>query len=447
MIRSGIAVLGAGESGVGAAILAKTRGIPVFVSDKGLIQPKHKNVLLNYEIDFEEGKHSEEKLLKAGEVVKSPGIPDNIPLLEAYRKKGTPVISEIEFASWFTEAYLICITGSNGKTTTARLTYHLLQNGGLNVGLAGNVGKSFALQVALEKHNYYVLEISSFQLDGMYKFKADIAILLNITPDHLDRYDNDFSKYTRSKFRITQNQSGSDAFIYWADDPVIANALINMNIEAKKYPFTTQHVLKQNGAYLDENELVIQINENRFRMTIEQLALQGRHNIHNSMVAGVAANLVGLRKETIKRCLSNFENVEHRLEFVANVHGIEFINDSKATNINSVWWALENATKPVIWIAGGIDKGNDYSILEETVKKKVKAIICLGLDNTRIYNSFADTVRTIVETRSAAEAVNIAYRLGEPGDLVLLSPACASFDLFENYEDRGDQFKKAVKEL
>jgi UDP-N-acetylmuramoylalanine--D-glutamate ligase len=446
-LRNGIAVLGAGESGVGAAILAKTRGIPVFVSDQGMIKAEYRNVLLNYEIDFEEGKHSFDELLKAYEVVKSPGIPDSVPLLEAFRKKGTPVISEIEFANRFTNAFKICITGSNGKTTTTLLTWHILKNAGLNVGLAGNVGKSFAMQVALENHDYYVLEISSFQLDGMFRFRSDIAVLLNITPDHLDRYENIFGNYVNSKFRIIQNQTSADAFVYCVDDPVISRELENKTIAARAYPFTTMGKHEQSGAYLENNELVIQTNANNIRMTIEQLALQGRHNIYNSMAAGISASLVGLRKETIRQCLSDFQNVDHRLEFVANVHGIGFINDSKATNVNSSWWALESANKPVIWIAGGIDKGNDYSILNELVRNKVKAIVCLGVDNSQLYKAFADMVGSIYETRSALEAVSIAYQIGEPGDTVLLSPACASFDLFENYEDRGIQFKNAVKQL
>ncbi|HHN48667.1 MAG TPA: UDP-N-acetylmuramoyl-L-alanine--D-glutamate ligase [Bacteroidales bacterium] len=447
MTKNSVVVLGAGESGAGAAILAKTRGIPVFVSDKGMIKTEYRNVLSQYEIDFEEGKHSFSKLLKADEVVKSPGIPDKIPLLGAFREKGTPIISEIEFASRFCDAFKICITGSNGKTTTTLLTWHILKNAGLNVGLAGNVGKSFALQVALEKHDYYVLEISSFQLDGMFSFKADIAVLLNITPDHLDRYDMDFSKYAGSKFRIIQNQTSADAFVYCADDPAINSGIKHRTIAARRFPFTTTTVLKADGAYLDDQEMVIQTNANSLRMTIEQLALQGRHNVYNSMAAGISSQLIGLRKETIRQRLSDFQQVEHRLEHVANVHGIEFINDSKATNINSTWWALETVAKPVIWIAGGVDKGNDYSALTHLVKTKVKAIICLGIDNSNIYKAFADLVPTVFETRSAAEAVNMAYLLGEKGDTVLLSPACASFDLFENFEDRGNQFKQAVNQL
>lgn len=447
MNKNGIAVLGAGESGVGAAVLAKIRGIPVFVSDQGKIKPGYKNVLLQYEIDFEEGKHTIERLMFADELVKSPGIPETAFLAEVFRKHEKPVISEIEFAGRFTNAKTICITGSNGKTTTTMLTWHLLRGAGLNVGLAGNVGKSFALQVALEAYDYYVLEISSFQLDGMYDFRADIAVLLNITPDHLDRYGNDFDNYSASKFRILQNQKSTDAFVYCADDPVITNKLGKMDIAPKVYPFTLGGAVSKDGAYLENNELVIDIKEKQIRMTIEQLALQGRHNIYNSMAAGISARLVGLRKDTIRQCLSDFQNVEHRLEFVANIHGIEFINDSKATNVNSTWWALESAAKPVIWIAGGIDKGNEYSILRDMVKVKVKAIVCMGIDNTRIIEAFTSVVGTIVETRSAQEAVLQAYHLGEQGDMVLLSPACASFDLFENFEDRGHQFKQAVNQL
>ncbi len=447
MTKDGIAVLGAGESGVGAAILAKTRGIPVFVSDKGKIKTEYKNVLLQYDIDFEEGMHSTEELLKAGEVIKSPGIPDQFPLLRAIREKGVPVISEIEFAARYSNAFKVCITGSNGKTTTAALLWHILKAGKLNAGVAGNIGKSFAQQVALQNYDYYVLEISSFQLDGMFDFKADIAVLLNITPDHLDRYDNRFSNYIDSKFRIIQNQTNDDAFIYCADDPAIAEELKMREVKARVYPFSIKQEIRQNGAYVKDNEVVIQTNINHFSMTIEQLALQGRHNIYNSMAAGISASLVNLRKDTIRKSLGDFQNVDHRLEFVANVHGVQFINDSKATNINSTWWALESSLKPIIWIAGGVDKGNDYSELMELVKSKVKAIVCLGLDNSRIHEAFAGVVKVVVDTRSAEEAVKTAYYLSEPGDTVLLSPACASFDLFENYEDRGNQFKELVRKL
>lgn len=447
MIHSEMVVLGAGESGVGAAVLAKTKGIPVFVSDQGKIKTEYKNVLSQYDIEFEEGKHSTDRLLRAAEVVKSPGIPDLAPVVMAFAKAGTPVISEIEFAGRYTNAVKICITGSNGKTTTTLLTYHTLKNGGLNVGLAGNVGKSFAMQVALQNYDCYVLEISSFQLDGLFDFRAEIAVLMNITPDHLDRYDHQFSNYINSKFRIIQNQNTSDAFIYCADDPVVSREIQQRELVARQFPFSTGKKLVKEGAYLKEDELVIQINENTFTMTIEQLALQGRHNIYNSMAAGIGASLVGLRKETIRQSLATFENVEHRLEYVANVHGVEYINDSKATNVNSTWWALESARKPVIWIAGGTDKGNDYSDLIDLARTKVKAIVCLGLDNSHIINAFSGIVPTIFETRSAKDAVYAAYYIAEPGDMVLLSPTCASFDLFENYEDRGKQFKHFVKQL
>lgn len=447
MIHSEMVVLGAGESGVGAAVLAKMKGIRVFVSDLSRIKVEYRKVLSQYEIEFEEGKHSTDRLLRATEVVKSPGIPDLAPVVTAFRQKGTPVISEIEFAGRYTKAFKICITGSNGKTTTTLLTYDILKNGGLNVGLAGNVGKSFAMQVALEKYDCYVLEISSFQLDGMFDFRAEIAVLMNITPDHLDRYNHKFSNYVNSKFRITQNQKATDAFIYCADDPVLSREMAQREVVAKKFPFSTEKKLEGEGAYLTENELVIQIYEKQFTMTIEQLALQGRHNIYNSMAAGIGASLVGLRKESIRQSLATFGTVEHRLEYVANVHGVEYINDSKATNVNSTWWALESARKPVIWIAGGTDKGNDYSDLKEMVRTKVKAIVCMGLDNTNIIKAFSDLEKPVCETQSAKDAVYAAYYIAEPGDMVLLSPACASFDLFENYEDRGKQFKHFVKQL
>ncbi len=447
MKKYGIAVLGGGESGTGAAVLAKTMHLPVFLSDQGSIKTENKQVLQQYDIYFEEGKHNIDRILKADLVVKSPGIPDRNAVVAAVKTKGIPVISEIEFAGRFTNVPKICITGTNGKTTTTLLTWHLLNKAGINAGLAGNVGKSFAMQVATQKHDIYVLEISSFQLDGMFDFKADIAILTNITPDHLDRYDNKFSNYVDSKFRILQNQTPNDAFIYCADDPVIRSEIGHRTIVAKKYPFSTLQSIGGEGAFLEKDELVININAEEFRMTIEELALQGRHNICNSMAAGIAARLVGLRKETIKQCLSDFQNVEHRLEYVSNVHGIEFINDSKATNINSTWYAIESMNKRVVWIAGGLDKGNDYGQLVDLVKAKVKGIVCLGIDNTAIINAFAHLNLPIVETLSAADAVVESYHMAESGEVVLLSPACASFDLFENFEDRGNQFKKAVRLL
>ncbi len=447
MSKNKIVILGAGESGVGAAVLAKVKGFDVFVSDKGKIEKKYKNVLSQYDIEFEEGKHSEKLILQAEEVIKSPGIPDNVPVIKLLVQKGIKIISEIEFAGRCTNAKKICITGSNGKTTTTLLIHHILKNAGLNAGLAGNVGQSFAMQVATKNYDYYVLEISSFQLDGMYDFKADIAVILNITPDHLDRYNYNFQNYTDSKFRILQNQTNDDLFIYCMDDKVIIDEISKRKILSKTYPFTIQKNISNEGAYLSENNIIINIKSTRFIMTLEELALQGKHNIYNSMAAGISARLLDIRKDTIKQCLSDFQNVEHRLEYVATIHGIEFINDSKATNINSTWYALESMDRPVIWIAGGIDKGNDYNILRSLVRKKVKAIVCLGVENKKIYNAFADDVETIVETISASDAVKTAFNFAEKNEIVLLSPACASFDLFNNYEDRGKKFKKAVNEL
>jgi len=446
-LKKRIVILGAGESGVGSAILAKKEGFDVFVSDRGKINDKYKNVLYKSEIPFEEGKHSESLILSADEVIKSPGIPDNVQIINKLNSKNIDVISEIEFAARYTNAKLICITGSNGKTTTTLLTWHILNKAGLNVGLAGNVGRSFAWQVAENEFDYYVLEISSFQLDGMFDFKADVAVLTNITPDHLDRYEYKFENYVRSKFRIVQNQTADDVFIYCADDPVIESELKKRKIEARRFPFSTQKELKGDGAFIKGNEILFNIKPNIFTMTIENLALQGRHNIYNSMAAGVAAKCFGISKEVIKQSLSDFKNVEHRLEFVARIHGVEFINDSKATNVNAAWFALESMNNPVIWIAGGVDKGNDYDILKELVKNKVKAIICLGKDCTKIKEAFGDILEIIVETTSMEEAVRFGLHLGEKDDIVLLSPACASFDLFENFEDRGERFKKEVRNL
>ena len=443
-----LVILGGGESGVGTAVLAKKKGFEVFLSDKGKLKDSYKNVLSKYEIKWEEEQHTENLILNADEVVKSPGIPEKVPLIKKLIEKKIPVISEIEFAGRYTSAKKICITGSNGKTTTTLLTYHILKKAGLNVGLGGNVGKSFAMQVATEEFDYYVLELSSFQLDGMFEFKADIAILLNITPDHLDRYDYKFENYANSKFRIIQNQTKEDAFIYCIDDKEIENGLKERIIEAKQYPFSIKKKL-ETGAYLnEENQVVINTNHiNPLFMTIQELALQGKHNIYNSMAAGVAGKLVEIRKDTIRESLSDFHNIDHRLEVVGNVHGIEFINDSKATNVNSTWYALESMSNPVILILGGVDKGNDYSMLNDLVKEKVKAIICLGTDNKKIIKAFGNIIDVIMEANSAKEAVAQAYKLGKKGDTVLLSPACASFDLFENYEDRGVQFKQAVRAL
>ena len=441
-----IVILGAGESGTGAAVLAKNKGYNVFVSDKGKVNQKFKNVLSQFEINYEEEKHTESKILNASEIIKSPGISDSVSIVKAIKSKGIPVISEIEFASRYTDAKMVCISGSNGKTTTTLLMYHILKTEGLNVGLAGNVGKSFAMQVALNDYDIYVLELSSFQLDGMFDFKADIAILLNITPDHLDRYENDLRNYADSKFRIIQNQTIDDDFIFCADDKTIMEELKKRNISAKKHSFSLYKKPEHEG-YISDNELIIKIKSNTIKMTLEELALQGKHNLYNSMAAGIGSKLIDIRKDTIKKCLSDFQNVEHRLEHVATIHGIEFINDSKATNVNSSWYALESMDNPVIWIAGGIDKGNDYSFLKNLVKEKVKAIVCLGTDNSKIQNYFADDVEIIVETSSASEAVHVAFNLGENGDSVLLSPACASFDLFNDYEDRGEKFKNAVNNL
>lgn len=441
-----LVILGGGESGVGAAILAKQKGFEVFVSDKGEIKDKYKNVLSKFEIEWESGKHSEALILNADEVVKSPGIPDSAPLVKQLLNKGIPLISEIEFAGRYTQAKKICITGSNGKTTTTLLTYHILKKAGLKVVLAGNVGESFAYKVATESFDYCVLELSSFQLDNMYDFKADIAVLLNITPDHLDRYDYKLENYIRSKFRIIQNQTAEDTFIYCDDDENIINELKKNRPAATLYPFSIKHEVEQ-GACIKEEELFINVINKPFAMSIHQLALQGNHNLYNSMAAGIAARVLDLRKELIRESLSDFQNIEHRLEFVANIHGITFINDSKATNVNSTWYALETVQAPIIWIVGGVDKGNDYSSLDEMVIEKVKAIICLGKDNKKIHEAYADKVAVILDAHSARQAVDLAYSQGKNGDHVLLSPACASFDLFDNYEDRGHQFKTAVRAL
>jgi UDP-N-acetylmuramoylalanine--D-glutamate ligase len=441
-----IVVLGAAESGVGTAILAKKQGLDVFVSDFGKIADKYKEELVKREIPYEEGGHSEAKILSATEVVKSPGIPDKAPIVKAVRAALIPVISEIEFASRYTNAKMIGITGTNGKTTTTLLTHHILTKAGMNAGLAGNIGKSFAWQVAEEEHDYYVLELSSFQLDGCYDFKADIGILTNITPDHLDRYDYKLQNYVDSKFRICQNQTAADAFIYCADDALTMQEMQKMQPAMKCFPFSIYK--KENMcAFVENDHLHIQTNNQQLTMSIHDLALQGKHNLYNSMAAGIAARILEIRKDQVRESFSDFENIEHRLELVTTVHGIDFINDSKATNVNSTWYALESMDRPTIWIAGGVDKGNDYEALNELVKTRVKAIVCLGTDNQKIIDAFKDLVPVIIETGSAEEAVQTAYRLGKKGDTVLLSPACASFDLFENYEERGRKFKAAVRAL
>lgn len=448
-MKERIVILGSGESGVGSAILAKEKGFEVFVSDLGQIAEKYKAELIRENILFEEGKHSEDLILNAKEVIKSPGIPDTAPLVKKIMAQQIPVISEIEFAGRYTDATKICITGSNGKTTTTLLTYHILKKAGYKVGLAGNVGKSFAYQVAREQYEYYVLELSSFQLDGVYDFRADVAVLLNITPDHLDRYEYSFEKYTASKFRITRNQSAGEHFVYCLDDPTISAYMKQYPVAATCVPFSIKQPINGDGAYLHENEITLNYHTNQqpLIMTIEQLALQGKHNVYNSMAASLAARIVDVRKETIRESLQDFQNIEHRLEFVASINGIEFINDSKATNVNSTWYALESMEKPVIWICGGQDKGNDYNELLDLVKARVKAIVCLGKDNKKILAAFSKVVGTIVETDNAMDAVNTSFKLGKKGDVVLLSPACASFDLFKNYEDRGMQFKAAVRSL
>jgi len=441
-----IAILGAGESGIGTAILAKKHGYQVWVSDKGKIKDKYTTVLLQNEIAFEQGNHTESKISEADEIIISPGIPPSIPMVRILKQQGKPIISEIEFASRFTNAKIIGITGSNGKTTTTLLTWHILKNAGFKVGLAGNVGQSFAWQVAENNYEWYVLELSSFQLDSMYKFKADIAIITNITPDHLDRYDYKFEKYVESKFRITQNQTHNDALIYCMDDETTKNEISSRNPKAKLYGFSFTKTTTST-AYCIDSKIIINPNNKPLTMTLEELALQGRHNVYNTMAAGIAARLLDVRKESVRQSMSDFENIAHRLEFVAQIHGIEFINDSKATNINSAWYALETIETPIIWIAGGVDKGNDYSKLMPLVEKKVKAIICLGVDNKTIIETFGSKVPAIYETNSAEQAVLTAYTIGKSGDTVLLSPACASFDLFDSYEHRGDLFKKAVKAL
>lgn len=445
--KENIVVFGGGESGTGAAVLAKQKGFNVFLTDKGKIKDKYKRVLKHFEIDFEEQKHSLPKINSADEIILSPGIPREINLIRNLIDKGVPVISEIEFAWRFTDAKIIAITGSNGKTTTTLLTHHILKNAGLNVGLGGNVGLSFAMQVAQHNYDYYVLEISSFQLDSMFDFKADISILLNITPDHLNRYENIFENYAESKFRISRNQTKNDAFIYNADDKTISKMIEKQDIKSKLIPFSLIDMNYEEGAFLKGNIININSNKYQIKMTLEQLALQGRHNTYNSMAAGVTAKLLDIRNETVKQSLSDFQNIAHRLEYVSSVHGITFINDSKATNVNSTWYALEHYDKKIIWIAGGVDKGNEYEQIKLLVKQKVKAIVCLGLDNSKIHSEFGDCVDLIVDTESAEEAVVNAYQLAKKGEIVLLSPACASFDLFDSFEDRGDQFKEAVNKL
>lgn len=441
-----LVILGGGESGVGAAVLAKKQGFDVFLSDSGVIRPAAKDLLGEHGIEYEEGKHSVPLIMQAGEVVKSPGIPDTLPLVEDLNNAGISVISEIEFAGRFTQARKICITGSNGKTTTSSLIYYLLKNAGLNVGLAGNVGQSFAYQVATQNYDIYVLELSSFQLDGMYDFKADIAILLNITPDHLDRYHYDLKEYVKAKFRITQNMDEDDCFIFCRDDEISMEHLNRIVLKAKMLPISQKGMVPE-GAYTIDDKMHVNYGEQEFEMFINELALQGKHNVYNSMAAALSAKIMNISNPVIRDSLTSFKNIPHRMEQVARVKGSLYINDSKATNVNSVWYALDSVPGPVIWIVGGQDKGNDYTALANLVSNKVKTIVCLGKDNKKIINEFFGKVAEIIDTHSMEEAVEQSYRVSRPGDTVLLSPACASFDLFRNYEDRGDQFKEAVRKL
>ena len=441
-----LVVLGAGESGVGAAILGKKTGYNVFVSDNGTIDKKYRQVLLINEISFEENGHSEELLFLADMVVKSPGIPDSVLLIRRLHELGIRVISEIEFASEYTKKLIVGITGSNGKTTTTMLIDHILKRSQLNFGVGGNIGSSFAEQVSEEKYEGYVLELSSFQLDGIVKFTPHIAIMTNITPDHLDRYENNLVNYVNSKFRIIMNQTENDFLIYDSDNEIILNWLKNNKIRAQLMPFSLEKKFEK-GAYIENEEIIIKTNKEEFKMGITSLALQGKHNVKNSMAAAMTAQLLKVRKQTIRESLEDFEGAEHRLEEVLKINGVKYINDSKATNINATFYALDSMTTPTVWIVGGVDKGNDYFDLMPLVREKVKAIICLGVENDKIIKTFGNVIDLIVETQGAEEAVKVAYKIAEKGDTVLLSPACASFDLFENYEDRGRQFKQAIREL
>lgn len=441
-----IVILGAGESGAGAAVLAKAKGFDVFVSDSSSVKPKYKDMLNTHAIDWEEKQHTEADILNADEVIKSPGIPDKAPIIQKLKERGTPIISEIEFAGRFTDAKMICITGSNGKTTTTMLTYHILKQAGMDVGLAGNVGKSLAYQVAVDPHPVYVIELSSFQLDNMYDFKADIAVLLNITPDHLDRYGYEMQNYVDAKFRILQNQTSEDAFIFWNDDPVIAREIAKRHPQATLYPFAETHETGVRG-YTEDNKIIIETSNGTLTMEQDALALSGTHNLYNSLASGIASKIVDIQDEKIRASLSDFTGVEHRLEKVARVRGVDYINDSKATNVNSCWYALQSMTTRLVLILGGTDKGNDYTEIEELVKEKVHALIFLGVDNAKLHDFFDGKVPVIEDARSMDECVAIAYKLAEKGDTVLLSPCCASFDLFKSYEDRGDQFKACVRNL
>jgi len=440
-----IVVLGVGESGAGAAVLATKKDFRVFVSDGSKIKKKYKNVLKHHGIEYEEGSHSEEKILEADLIVKSPGIPEKVAIVQKIRQNGIPIVSEIEFASRYTDATIIGITGSNGKTTSATLTHHILKQQ-INVGLAGNIGNSFAKQVLESDFENFVLEISSFQLDDIDKFRPKIAVLLNISPDHLDRYNYEFEKYIAAKFRIAENQTEEDFFIYDADDEVISNWMKVHPLESRLLPFSLKNKV-ENGAYLEDENIKINIDNNKIIMPTSNLALEGKHNIKNAMAASTVAHLLKIRKQTIRESLENFQGVEHRLEHVLKINKVQYINDSKATNVNATYYALESMDAPTVWIVGGEDKGNDYRELFQFVNEKVKAIICLGVDNSKLMENFGNMVDVIIETQYMSEAVKIAYKIAKSGDSVLLSPACASFDLFENYEDRGRQFKDAVRNL
>jgi len=441
-----IVILGAGESGVGAACLSSKKGFNTFVSDINPIKKHYKDLLYSYNINFEENKHSKEKILKADLIIKSPGIDPNNELILEAKKKGIQIISEIEFAYWFCNAKIIAITGSNGKTTTTTLIYEILKKANLNVGLAGNIGNSFAFSVLNNNFNYYVLEVSSFQLEDIDKFKPHIAILLNISQNHLNRYQYIFEKYVKAKFNIIKNQTSNDYFIYCYDDKIIQSQLKSVQVKSKLVPFSQKIKIKY-GGYIEDNHLKIKLNKKSFCMDLKELTLPGRHNKYNSLAASLAAKISDIRNETIKAVLRNFHPLEHRMESVAKIRGVEFINDSKATTVHATWYALEYYNRPIIWLVGGLDKGNDYSLIYDLVKKKVKAIICIGLDNSKIINAFKNLNKRIYEIKDMKKAVSLAFRISEPNDIVLLSPACASFDLYENYEDRGNQFKKAVKEL
>ena len=443
---SRIVVLGGAESGVGAAVLAKVKGHDVFLSDKGKIKDEYVETLKKWDIPYEEGRHTEELILNADEVVKSPGIPGTVPMVQKLRSQGTHIVSEIEFASRYDSAKKICITGSNGKTTTTSLIYYLLQNAGLNVGLGGNIGKSYAYQVATEHFDYYVLEISSFQLDDVYEFKPDIAIITNITPDHLDRYDHKMENYVAAKFNITKNLTRDDCFIFDSDDDITIGHLDNIILRCKMLPFSQEKEVEQ-GAFLRDDKIVLRYEEEETDLYLQELALGGKHNIYNSMAAALAAKVSGIDNEVIRNSLATFQPIEHRLEPVLSIKDVLYINDSKATNIDSAWYALECQKRPVVWIVGGTDKGNDYSILADLVREKVKAIVCLGVDNAKIHAAFGSMGKPMADARSAEDAVRKSTEFAAPGDVVLLSPCCASFDLFKNYEDRGQQFKEAVRKL